>query len=66
MNIFGDEKAKNEKFFCIMIVTDWGIQNIIEIFPLEFENNLIEHDFVIFSGVDSFGNEDGDAVILFF
>ncbi len=41
-----------------MIVADRGVKYIIEIFSFEFEDDLIEHDFVLFVNLQILSDKD--------
>lgn len=45
-NVSSDKEAKDIQLLSVMIVADRGIINIVKVFPFQFEDNLIEHNFV--------------------
>ncbi len=47
-NVSSDKEAKDIKLICMMIVADRSIINIVKVFPFQFEDNFIEHNFVEF------------------
>ena len=42
----------------MMIIADGGVKDIIEIFSFEFEDDLIEHDFVLFVDLQILSDKD--------
>ena len=42
----------------MMIVADGGVKDVIEIFSFQFEDDLIEHDFVLLIDMQVLSNKD--------
>lgn len=66
IDMFRYKESKNKKLFSMVIITYWGIVDIVEIFSHQFEDDLIEHDFPIFICLNCLCNQNGNPVILLF
>ena len=48
----------------MMMVTDRGVKDIIEVFSFEFEDDLIEHDLILFIDLYILGNQNWVTIVL--
>lgn len=66
IDVFGDEESVDKELFSEMIITYWWIVDFIESFSFEFQDDFVEHDFIIFINLNSFLDQTGKAISVFF